>query len=76
MYPLNMTLTEGQGYAVANTEVEHKALTACGYGPAYQEPEKDEEPADELEALRAELDAKGIAYDKRWGAKKLKTLLE
>lgn len=76
MYPLNMTLTDGQGYAVANDEAEHKALTACGYGPAYQEPEKEEEPADEIDALRAELDAKGISYNKRMGAKKLKALLE
>ena len=39
MYPLNMKLSEpGVGFAVANDEDEHQALTACGYGPAFVEP--------------------------------------
>lgn len=41
MYPLDMTLPAPQiGFAVANDEAEHKALTEAGYGPAYVEPVK------------------------------------
>lgn len=40
MYPLNMKLTEGIGFAVANDEDEHQALNAQGYGPAYVAPAK------------------------------------
>ena len=39
MYPLNMQLSVGIGFAVANDENEHKALTLAGYGPAYVEPD-------------------------------------
>jgi hypothetical protein len=35
MYPLNMKLIEGVGFAVANDEDEHQALTAAGFGPAF-----------------------------------------
>lgn len=38
MYPLDMTLKDGIGYAVANDENEHKALTEYGYIPAYVAP--------------------------------------
>jgi len=40
MYPLNMKLTDGVGFAVANDEAEHQALTEQGYGPAYVAPAK------------------------------------
>lgn len=40
MYPLNMALTKGVGFAVANDKAEHQALTAQGYGPAYVDPKK------------------------------------
>lgn len=41
MYPLNMQLPAPQvGFAVANDETEHQALTAAGYGPAYVAPAK------------------------------------
>lgn len=40
MYPLNMQLTAGVGFAVANDKGEHQALTAQGYGPAYVAPTK------------------------------------
>ena len=33
MYPLNMHNPVAAGYAVANDEAEHKALTAAGYLP-------------------------------------------
>jgi len=39
-YPLNMKLVEGVGFAVANDEDEHQALTEQGYGPAYVAPAK------------------------------------
>lgn len=34
-YPLNMKLADGVGFALANNEDEHQALTESGYGPAY-----------------------------------------
>jgi len=40
MYPLNMNLVDGVGFAVANDEAEHQALTEAGYGPAYAAPAK------------------------------------
>ena len=40
MYPLNMKLRDGVGFAVANDETEHQALTDAGYGPAYVPPAK------------------------------------
>lgn len=37
---------------------------------------QDQEPAEPtVESLRAELDAKGIAYDKRWGLARLQAAL-
>lgn len=45
MYPLDMALPAPQvGFAVANDEDEHKALTAAGYGPAYVAPEPAKKP--------------------------------
>lgn len=35
MYPLNMKLIDGVGFAVANDEAEHQALSGSGYGPAF-----------------------------------------
>jgi hypothetical protein len=40
MYPLNMKLVDGVGFAVANDKAEHQALTRAGYGPAYVAPTK------------------------------------
>jgi hypothetical protein len=34
-YPLDMKTAAGTGFAVANDEAEHEALTANGYGPAF-----------------------------------------
>ncbi len=69
MYPLNMKLENGVGFAVANNEAEHKELTGNGYGPAYASNEHT------IESVRAELDAAGIEYDKRLGLAKLIELL-
>ena len=72
MYPLNLTLPAG-GFAVANNEAEHQALSSYGYEPAFQS--VGPTPTDE-ELLRDELTAKGIKFDKRWGAEKLRAALE
>ena len=79
MYPLNMKLPSGIGFAVANDEAEHQSLTACGYGPAYVVPDADPYEHDDsghtVESVRAALDTVGIAYDKRLGLAKLLVLL-
>ncbi len=73
-YPLDMKLPEpGIGFAVANDETEHKALTVMGYSPAWVETQ--DEAGHTLESVRATLDAAGIAYDKRLGLAKLIELL-
>jgi len=75
MYPLNMT--SAAGFAVANTEDEHKALTALGYGPAFVAQAQADAPAapDPDAAYKAELSEKltalGGTPDKRWGVKRL-----
>lgn len=75
MYPLNMQLpAPAIGYAVANDEVEHIALTEFGYEPGYVEPTTDDQ-GHTVESVRAALDAAGIEYDKRWGLNKLVALL-
>lgn len=40
MYPLNVELPNGVGFACANDESEHIALTAAGYLPAFVAPVK------------------------------------
>lgn len=82
MYPLNMkTPGEQPGFAVANDEAEHQALTECGYEPKFvaAEPEADPAEADgeghTVQSVRAQLDAAGIPYDKRLGLAKLIALL-
>jgi len=39
MYPLNMT--DGKGYAVANDEAEHIALSEAGYEPKFEAPAEE-----------------------------------
>lgn len=79
MYPLNVTHKGLGGFAVANDEAEHKALSEMGYEPMYVEPEADPSESDgaghTVESVRAQLDAAGIAYDKRLGLAKLIALL-
>lgn len=53
MYPLNMKLNDGIGFAVANDEDEHQALTKSGYGPAYVPPAK---PAKAVKGAAASTD--------------------
>lgn len=42
MYPLNMHNPDASGYAVANDEAEHQALTEAGYLPPLTEAGSDE----------------------------------
>lgn len=84
-YPLSLQNAKIGGYAVANDEAEHKALSDMGYAPAYVAPESpsaaDADPAEAdgaghtVESVRAQLDAQGIGYDKRFGVAKLVALL-
>lgn len=78
MYPLNMSNAVLGGFAVANDEAEHKALSACGYEPAFAGvPDPSNQATEETaDSLRAKLDVAGIAYDKRWGAAKLADALK
>lgn len=64
MYPLNLTLPAGTGFAVANDEAEHAALSDMGYEPKLVVEPVDTPLLDEALAL-------GIAVDKRWGDKRL-----
>lgn len=74
MYPLNMKSADG--FAVANDEAEHIALSDMGYGPAFVVDEAETDAAGHTVATaRAALDAAGIAYDKRLGLAKLLALL-
>jgi len=85
MYPLNLTkpttdiLRVSAGFAVANDEDEHKRLSAMGYEPKWvateADPSEDDGHGHTVESVRAQLDAAGIAYDRRWGLAKLLGLL-
>lgn len=85
MYPLNLTLPSSNtlnvsvGFAVANDAAEHEALSALGYEPKFAaaeaDPAEDDGKGHTVESVRAQLDAAGIAYDKRWGLAKLLGLL-
>ena len=82
-YPISLSLpAPGVGFAVANDEAEHQALSEQGYLPAYVGTDKQEADPGEsdgeghtVESLRAQLDAAGIAYDKRLGVARLLDLL-
>lgn len=78
MYPLNVKLAAGIGFALVNDIDEHRAATAAGYVPALVEPATTVEQDSHgrtVESVRAELDAAGIEYDKRHGLIKLISLL-
>jgi hypothetical protein len=52
MYPLNMHNAKVGGFAVANTEDEHKRLSEMGYEPKFVAPEpapKKAKPAKDAE---------------------------
>lgn len=88
MYPLNMKLKEGIGFAVANDEDEHAALEAAGYGPGrstgfgsivgVQLGATSPAPATQAalaDSVRAQLEAAGISYPEGAGLAKLVALL-
>jgi len=79
MYPLNLTNAALGGFALANDEAEHKALSDMGYEPAFvaqeADPNEDDGNGHTVASVRAQLDAAGIAYDKRYGLARLLTLL-
>jgi hypothetical protein len=80
MYPLNMkTAGDQPGFAVANDEAEHAALSELGYLPKLEVAEESVDTEGEgvmsKAEVMAELDKAGIEYDKRWGLERLKSLL-
>lgn len=88
MYPLSMHNPSSAGYAVANTEAEHAALSAAGYLPplekaneGQQEEGRREEARvltpqpDARAALLADAAAAGVKVDKRWGADRIRQAL-
>jgi len=72
-YPLHMRNKASGGFALANDEAEHQSLSDSGYEPKLIAPAASE--PESIDAVRAKLDAAGIAYDKRWGLAKLLELL-
>jgi hypothetical protein len=44
MYPVNVSLPGGLGFAVANSEAEHAALSAAGYEPMITGPQEVSSP--------------------------------
>jgi hypothetical protein len=60
---------------VVHSEAEQAQALADGWGLSLAEPAKDAEPADDAPPTRAELEAKatelGVAFDGRWGDKRL-----
>lgn len=68
MYPLHVSLTAPAiGFARANDETEHQALTAAGYVPAYVAPV----PAFDRAALLEQAAAKGLKVDGRWSDERI-----
>lgn len=75
MYPLSMKTAEDQpGFAVANDEAEHAALSELGYLPKLEADANEDGKVDKTEVMAA-LDKAGVEYDKRWGLERLKALL-
>lgn len=76
-YPLNMRNVAAGGFAVANDEAEHKALSEMGYEPKHEGAvaASDEGEAPTVDSVRAKLDEMGIPYKKTLGLAKLLELL-
>jgi hypothetical protein len=47
MYPLNMHNKAAGGFALANDEKEHRALSEAGYEPKWEKPAKADKKTDE-----------------------------
>jgi hypothetical protein len=69
MYPLNVQLPAGAGFAVANDADEHQTLTDAGYLPAIEVSPLLAQA--EVSPLLAQAEALGIKVDKRWSDKRL-----
>jgi hypothetical protein len=70
MYPLNLALAApAVGFACANDEAEHKALSEAGYRPAFVAPA--EPKALDRDELLIQAEAKGVKVDKRWSDARL-----
>lgn len=64
------------GFALANDEAEHAALSEHGYEPKLADADlSDSVGGHTVESVRAQLDAAGITYSKRLGLDKLMALL-
>ena len=77
MYPLHMKSAAG-GFALANTEDEHRELSAHGYEPKLVEQPAGDDGGDtlsEFEQLKAEAEKRGIKVPGNWGVKKLRDYL-
>ena len=75
IYPLNLQLPAPDvGFAVANDEAEHIALSDVGYLPAFPEREK-ETATNENQVARAQLleqaELIGLKVDGRWSNRRL-----
>ena len=68
MYPLNVQLPAGAGFAVANDADEHQTLTDAGYLPALV---VDAPQTSGTADLQDQAEALGIKVDKRWSDKRL-----
>lgn len=74
MYPLHMKSAAG-GFALANDDAEHRALSAQGYEPKLVEDGADSATLSEFEQLKAEAEQRGIKVPGNWGVKKLREYL-
>jgi hypothetical protein len=74
-YPLSLSLPAPDiGFAVANDEAEHIALSDVGYLPAFPGHEVAAPTAEELTeevALLSRAELVGLKVDKRWSFKRL-----
>lgn len=77
-YPLNLR-NPNEGFALANDEDEHKALSERGYEPRHipqdADPNESDSAGHTVASVRTQLDGLGVPYDKRLGVEKLLALL-
>lgn len=72
-YPKWIQRTQDLGPILASNEEEEAAYSGMGVDAEASAP--SQEVADTIHTLRAQLDAAGIAYDKRLGVDRLRALL-
>lgn len=59
----------------ASVTVNDAESEAAARAQGYKSLAEEVKEVSEIDAIRAQLDEKGIAYDRRWGAENLKALL-